>query len=190
MQNEIRTTIKRMISSLEPLDALEQEHISFVQHWLSTAKEIFRIIKPSTPDMHLVSYFVLFDPIEEKILLSDHKKSGLWLPTGGHIEPGEHPWTTVEREAIEELGIPAIPLFEAPLFLSVTKTSKIVEEHTDISLWYVLKGNVHQELNFSREEFHTVQWFSIDEIPYHCSDQHMHRFVTKLALKTNIKTLI
>jgi hypothetical protein len=35
------------------------------------------------------------------VLLCDHRLSGLWLPTGGHVESGEHPlevrwWTVAE----------------------------------------------------------------------------------------------
>ncbi|MGV9748387.1 NUDIX domain-containing protein [Rhodococcus zopfii] len=37
----------------------------------------------------------------------DHIGAGLWLPTGGHVEPGEHPLDTAIRETREELGIDA-----------------------------------------------------------------------------------
>ncbi|MFE5112552.1 hypothetical protein [Streptomyces sp. NPDC056663] len=28
------------------------------------------------------------------MLLVAHRKAGLWLPAGGHVEPGEDPWRT------------------------------------------------------------------------------------------------
>ncbi len=40
-----------------------------------------------------------------KILLIKHKKLGIWLTPGGHIEPGEMPHQTAEREFWEETGI-------------------------------------------------------------------------------------
>lgn len=43
----------------------------------------------------------------KKVLLMDHKKAELWLPPGGHVEPGENPRETVRREAKEKLGIDA-----------------------------------------------------------------------------------
>ncbi|MFG2951581.1 NUDIX domain-containing protein [Streptomyces adustus] len=41
------------------------------------------------------------------MLLVAHCKAGLWLPAGGHVEPGEDPWAAMVRECREELGIHA-----------------------------------------------------------------------------------
>ena len=38
-------------------------------------------------------------------LLHWHRKVGLWLPPGGHIEPNEDPLQAARREALEETGI-------------------------------------------------------------------------------------
>lgn len=38
-------------------------------------------------------------------LLHWHRKVGLWLPPGGHIEPGEDPVEAALREVIEETGM-------------------------------------------------------------------------------------
>ena len=38
-------------------------------------------------------------------LLHWHRKVGLWLPPGGHIEPSEDPMQAARREALEETGI-------------------------------------------------------------------------------------
>ena len=45
-------------------------------------------MKPDVPPKHLVSYFALVDERRGKLLLVDHKLAGLWLPSGGHVEPG------------------------------------------------------------------------------------------------------
>jgi len=42
-----------------------------------------------------VSYLLLVDRPAGSVLLCDHRLSGLWLPAGGHVEPGEHPLGTV-----------------------------------------------------------------------------------------------
>lgn len=42
---------------------------------------------------------------KNKVLLVKHKKLGLWLNPGGHIEPGELPHEAAEREFYEETGI-------------------------------------------------------------------------------------
>lgn len=40
-----------------------------------------------------------------KILLVKHKKLGIWLCPGGHIEDGEMPHKAAERETLEETGL-------------------------------------------------------------------------------------
>lgn len=176
----IRSEILSIVSSISPFDREEIEHISHVQKWISSGAEIFRISKPAIPDTHLVSYFLLLDEVANKILLVDHKKAGLWLPTGGHVELNEHPREAVKREVLEELGIHADFLLPEPLFLTVTKTVGQTAGHTDVSLWYVLRGDSAIALEYDREEFNSINWFNIDDIPYANTDPHMRRFVQKL----------
>jgi ADP-ribose pyrophosphatase YjhB (NUDIX family) len=42
---------------------------------------------------------------QNKILLVKHKKLGIWLAPGGHVEPQELPHQTALRETFEEAGI-------------------------------------------------------------------------------------
>lgn len=157
----------------------------FTQKWIASGAQLFRIAKPAMPDPHLVSYFVLVDKAANKVLLVDHKKAGLWLPPGGHVELNEHPRETVKREIQEELGIQANFLSPDPFFITITKTVGSTASHTDVSLWYALTGCVSDELNFDTEEFHRIQWFLPGDIPYHQADPHMKRCLEKLAfLKT------
>lgn len=180
-QDEIvRSKIKLLVESIIPLDDLEYQHKIFTADWIGSGADLFRIAKPATPDPHLVAYFLVFDPDTKKILLTDHKKSGLWLPTGGHVEQNELPDETVERELKEELGLEARFVSRCPVFLTVTKTVGSTAGHTDVSLWYLIKGNSAENIQFNEEEFHQVQWFDVSNIPYHRTDPHMHRCVTKL----------
>lgn len=165
---------------MNPLDNIEKKHIRFALDWIESGSEIFRIEKPATPDIHLVSYFVIVSPEMNQILLVDHKKAGLWLPPGGHVDPGEDPKETVRREAKEELGIDAEFFFDEPLLLTVTKTVGNVVRHTEVSLWYLLKGDPGQVLDYDPNEFHQIHWFGINEIPVDNTDPHMKRFIEKM----------
>ena len=118
----LRDRIAQIVHNLRPLDALEAEHISQTLQWIESGKPLFRTEKPATPPQHLVSYFVLFDQWAQKLLLVDHKKSGLWLPAGGHVEANEDPQLAAVREAAEKLQIEADFLQPDPLFLTVTQT--------------------------------------------------------------------
>ncbi len=176
----IRHEIHSTINSLSYFDEIEQEHISFTKHWIESGVEIFRTAKPATPDPHLVAYFLLIDSSTNQVLLVDHKKAGLWLPAGGHVEPNEHPRETVKREIVEELGIKADFMMTDPVFLTVTKTVGQSGGHTDISLWYVLKGCSSVSYAFDLEEFVQICWFSSGKIPYNKCDPHMKRCIEKL----------
>lgn len=55
---------------------------------------------------------------------------------------------------------------------------------TDVSLWYLIRGDSSRAIEFDRGEFHGVRWFGIDEIPFERSDPHMRRFVEKLRAVT------
>jgi 8-oxo-dGTP pyrophosphatase MutT (NUDIX family) len=64
-------------------------------------------------DRHMtVSGFVAH---EGRVALHWHRKLGMWLPAGGHIEPNEDPLEAVLREIREEFAVEAEPLPLAPM---------------------------------------------------------------------------
>ena len=179
----IRNEINRIVDSIKPLDSIEKECKDSILKWIQSGDPLFRVQKPDIPNKHLVSYFVLFDETCGKILLVDHKKAQLWLPTGGHIEVDEHPKDTVERECMEELNIKAKFWMKEPLFITSTTTVGLTSGHTDVSLWYVLKGDSKKEYQYDLQEFNDICWFYFDDIPYEKSDPEMKRFIKKMQLK-------
>ncbi len=120
---DVRSEILGLIRDIRPFDTLEAEHAKDAIQWIESGNEIFRIKKPDMPDKHLVSYICMLDKRERKILLVEHRKAKLWLPAGGHVDPGEHPTVTAGRECLEELKIDAKFLFEHPIFITSTLTA-------------------------------------------------------------------
>lgn len=47
-----------------------------------------------------------------RVLLHRHPKLGMWLPPGGHVEPGELPDEAAAREVFEETGVEVVLLGE------------------------------------------------------------------------------
>lgn len=180
-----RQAVKDAVDKINPFDALEQAHIDDVLAWLESDEPIFRISKPDNPPKHLVSYFVLFDKAAQSVMLIDHIKATLWLPTGGHVDIDEDPKDTVVREAEEELKMDAsfnTPFGDEPFFITVTQT-KNAGTHTDVSLWYIIKGDIDAQLDFDAGEMNGYKWFGIDEAlatDIAELDPHMHRFTEKL----------
>ncbi len=177
---DFRAEIYDIVSRIEPVDLLEQEHIDFVCSWIESGSELCRLVAPATPAIHLVSYCLILTQARDQILLVDHKKSGLWLPSGGHVEPDEHPKNTARREAKEELGIEAQFASDEPLFLTVAKTVGSGICHQDVSLWYVLYEDPKHTFEYDPKEFHKVRWFSLDAVPFDFSDPHLRRCLQKI----------
>ena len=177
----MRSTISEIFKSIFPYDNHEREHLKEALDWLDSGAQMFRLFKPNIPDIHLVAYCVLIDVAQKQILLVDHKKCNLWLPPGGHVDPDEHPRETAKREMHEELGIRPELLFTHPVFMTVNETSGGQPgKHTDVSLWYVFSGNIHEKLDFDPHEFNKISWFKFDEIPIGECEPHLHRFLDKL----------
>ncbi|BDH55080.1 DNA mismatch repair protein MutT [Tsukamurella sp. PLM1] len=184
----LHTSITDEVEQIVPIDPLETEHRAEVLRWLTQTTDVFRrVSSPVEPSRHLVSYFLLVDPNDGSVLLGDHVKASLWLPSGGHVEPDEHPADTVVRECQEELGIEAAfhPIVGAhPLFITVTDTVGSDNVHNDVSLWYVLAHSSDAELRVDPREYRSVRWWQPDEIlaadPV-LFDPHMGRMLSKLG---------
>lgn len=174
-------TIAAELSRIRPVDALELDHLARAQAWVVSGVALCRLQPPATPPIHLVSYFPLI--ADRHVLLGDHISSGLWLPPGGHVLPGEHPRNTVHRECLEELRMPACLLQDAPLFLTISETIGAFP-HEDVSLWYPLKGDCAHLPDFDRREYRAMRWFAFEEAPLDDTDPHLERFLGKLAEET------
>ncbi|UGT69228.1 NUDIX domain-containing protein [Nocardia gipuzkoensis] len=180
--NSATAAVAEVVNRIEPLDEVEQRHIETTRAWLASTDDIFRRVKPATPPRHLVSYVVLVDPQARAVLLGKHRLAGLWLPTGGHVDPGEHPLETARREAAEEIGIEA--RFDlvgpVPLFLTVTTTVGSGTAHEDVSLWYVIRGDRTSGHTLDPREFDGERWWDVGEFALPDADPHFGRFLTKL----------
>jgi 8-oxo-dGTP diphosphatase len=165
--------------SITPYDAIERSHLADALMWVESGAQIFRTSKPATPRKHLVSYFAVIDA--EHILLVDHRNARLWLPTGGHVEIGEHPRTTVVRELQEELGIATtVAQIGPPRMVTVAETVGLTGGHTDVSLWYVVTGSRTAAIEFDLSEFSQVSWFRFSDAPVDRSDPNLQPFLAKL----------
>ncbi|MFQ6326159.1 NUDIX hydrolase [Nocardia sp. CWNU-33] len=180
--NPATAVVAEIVRAITPFDTLERQHIAETLAWLESTDDVFRRVKPDTPPRHLVSYVVLVDPEARAVFLGRHLLADLWLPTGGHIAPGEHPLDAAGREAAEELGIPAefTVTGTEPLFLTVTTTVGTHSGHQDVSLWYLIRGDRSREYALDPREFSEGRWWDIDTFAIPDPDPHFPRFLAKL----------
>lgn len=175
----MRARIRHEIAGIVPADAVEQDDLAGTLAWIDSGAQLCRLSKPATPPRHLVSYFVVHDG--SHVLLADHRNAQLWLPTGGHVDEGEHPRATVERELREELGFAAPHPVGPPLMVTVTTTVGLTAGHTDVSLWYQIRAPRSVPVVFDQGEFLSVRWFPFDDIPLERCDPNLGRFLSKLG---------
>jgi 8-oxo-dGTP diphosphatase len=192
MRQEV-DSVRDLVAAIVPADERERADQDDCLHWLAATSDIYRRAKPATPPRHLVSYVVPVDPADGSLFLVDHRLAGLWLPPGGHVEPGEDPAVTARREAREELGIEADFALAGmvPFFVTVTQTVGRVggpdgaayRSHTDVSLWYLLTGRVGMPIMLDPREFAGGRWWTGPEIQSAdpgLFDPCLGRFVAKL----------
>jgi 8-oxo-dGTP diphosphatase len=175
----MRSAIRQEAASISPMDTLEHAHQLDALAWIDSGAELCRLSKPATPPKHLVSYFVVIDG--EHLLLIDHRMAQLWLPTGGHVEPGEHPRDAVTREFREELGVALEGSVGKPLMITCTTTVGQTVAHTDVSLWYVVSIARDTVFQIDDSEAASSRWFHHSEVPMERTDPHMGRFLRKLS---------
>lgn len=128
-----------------------------------------KLTRTENPTSHFCVYFAAYDPADGGVFIGHHKKSGLWLFTGGHMNPGETPLKAVIREAKEEWGIAVSPsMIHAKYLLTLTKIEHpekiICEWHYD--LWHFLPFSSKRFIPNNDSlltEFHTYGWKSLDE---------------------------
>ncbi|HSX49216.1 MAG TPA: NUDIX domain-containing protein [Candidatus Saccharimonadales bacterium] len=148
------------------------------------------LTRSEDPYNHLSVYFVVFDQYERKVFIGHHKKSGLWLANGGHMEQGETPRETALREMGEELGenLKVIRFPNEPCFLTVTdgidNAGKLCRTHYDI--WFFVEVDRH---NFDpdnekiAQEFGEMGWFSMRGARVRVTDDNTLAALTLLEEK-------
>jgi 8-oxo-dGTP pyrophosphatase MutT (NUDIX family) len=99
-----------------------------------------------------------------------HPKTGLWLPPGGHVEPGETPDQTAVREVLEETGLSTELLGEKGPDCGVTPLARPLgiqlepigpgHEHIDLIYTALVKGGCRLQAEKGTEG---LGWYSVEE---------------------------
>src|SRR6266581_2427371 len=112
---------------------------------------------------HYVATGYVYDRNTDRFLLIMHKKSGKWLPPGGHLDKGEEPHKGALRELCEETGVqgriinlletpevgtPTVAQLPTPFCILYEKITAELEgeEHAHIDFVYVVEVNFSEVL--------------------------------------------
>ncbi|MFI8322113.1 NUDIX hydrolase [Streptomyces sp. NPDC085529] len=112
---------------------------------------------------HLTSSALVIDPSRGRVLLTLHKKLGMWLQMGGHCEEGD---PTVEaaalREAAEESGIAGLTLLPGgPVRLDRHPIPAPCHWHLDVQYAALAPADGVERIS---EESLDLRWYAYDEV--------------------------
>jgi 8-oxo-dGTP pyrophosphatase MutT (NUDIX family) len=92
------------------------------------------------------------------IVLHKHRRLGIWLQPGGHVDPGETPWSAALRETVEETGLAVTEPANAPQLVHLD-VHRAARGHTHLDLRYLLLGG-DDDPRPAPGESPEVRWFS------------------------------
>ncbi len=112
---------------------------------------------------HLTASGLVLDPGGTAALLVLHRKVGLWLQPGGHVEDGDASLAAAAvREAEEETGVRGLAADPVPLVLDRHPAPCGVEEHLDVQ--FLLRAAERTAPGGSAESL-DARWWPVDGLP-------------------------
>jgi len=146
--------IQRDVEQFEPAD--ERARVSKERMLLSLAT-LTRPFDEHADPTHLTASAIVVG--EEGVLLHLHKKLGMWLQPGGHIEAGEAPWDAAVREVQEETGLRAVPMEPKEHLFHIDVHQAGAHLHLDLRYLVRASGTPEPPEGESQQ----VRWFSWKE---------------------------
>ncbi len=120
--------------------------------------ELARLNDPCNEDAdttHLTASVILVGP--KGLCLHRHKRLGIWLQPGGHIDPGELASDAAMREAFEETGMRAVHYAHTPKLIHVDAHDG-PRGHFHLDLRYAMWAD--EEPSPPEGESQDVRWYS------------------------------
>ncbi|WP_338493839.1 NUDIX hydrolase [Streptomyces sp. SJL17-4] len=112
---------------------------------------------------HLTGSALVIDPSRGRVLLTLHKKLGMWLQMGGHCEPGDPTMAAVAlREGTEESGIADLTLLPGgPVRLDRHAIPAPCHWHLDVQYAALAPAGAAEQIS---DESLDLRWFAYDEV--------------------------
>jgi len=159
MSNEQNKTIQSILDIMNPALCDETTYKLFKQRLTEDLPT-----RDENPANHFCVYSLPFNSLNKKIFFVHHKKSGLWISPGGHIDKGETLTEALNREIEEELGVKKFfNKTPTPFLLTTTPIENRIQPckmHYDV--WYLVPTN-GSNFNIDPKEFHDTKWLTISE---------------------------
>lgn len=167
-----RDALRAQIERIDPVDERERDSI---------AATLDRLTWPEDPfDQHGSAHHLTasaFVVSARGVILHRHRRLGIWVQPGGHVDEGEGPEAAALRETLEETGLRVAHLDPVELFhVDVHPGPK---GHTHYDLRYVLVAGADDPAPPVGES-PEVYWFAFDDAGARC-EPNLAPALAKLA---------
>lgn len=142
------------VRARQPVD--ERERVS-IERFLAEVARLPRPFDQHADPVHVTGSALIVG--RRGIVLHRHRRLGLWLQPGGHLDDGEAPWEAAVREAAEETGLPVRLVSRELAHVDVHAGGR---GHTHLDLRYLVDGGDGDPAP-PPEESQEVAWFGWDE---------------------------
>lgn len=129
--------------------------------------------------VHITGSAIVVGPRGTVLLL--HRRLGMWLQPGGHVDPGEHPWEAALREAAEETGLAVTLAGGVPQLLHVDVHAG-GRGHTHLDLRYLIDGG-DADPDPPPDESQSVAWFDWPSAIARAGDPRLAALLARLATR-------
>lgn len=152
--------VARIIDTLlarVPVDEREEQSI---QQFVEIAPTLIDPFSEHADLVHVTASAIVVSELYgfERIVLHKHKRLGLWLQPGGHIDTGERPEDAAVREAREETGLLVRHFSNTPQCVHVD-VHPGPRGHTHLDVRYLVVAG-DDDPSPPEGESQQVQWFS------------------------------
>ena len=145
------------VASHDPVDERERRSIE------RFTAELARLERPYDEDadpVHVTGSAIITGT--RGVVLHLHKRMGLWLQPGGHVDPGEDPADAALREAVEETGLDLVHAHDPPRIAHVDAHDG-PKGHCHLDVRYLLVATSDADPTPPPEESQDCRWFAWDE---------------------------
>ena len=175
--------LREQLSGYQPANATEA---AFVQRMLELTRAEAACERSHFEPGHFTASAFVLSPDRRDLVLIHHKKLGIWVQPGGHIEPSDGDLLgSARREVLEEVGLAELEaisggagslLFDVDIHSIPARKADPAHEHFDVRFAFVAKTRklVHSE------EVADLRWVPLHEVEQMGTDQSVLRAVEKL----------
>jgi len=179
--------LKEQIEGYIPIDEQEERDKEQMLKFIDSFDDV--LTRDNVIGHFTTSAFVVNED-RTKMVAVYHIINDGWTYPGGHADGEENLLSVAVREVLEETGLNAKVLSDAPLLISCNpvnchfKRGKYVSSHLHFDVLYLMEADENIPLAFREDESKGVKWILFDDIDNEQMVEFVRPIVKKLIKKT------